>query len=137
MSGLLVDWPWDCNDYIYLLNYKYQCCCYFTLFSCHAFFYSIIRFFIFKRKNFIKCLDSYIYCNYWNNNYCFGNTEKNSLLGLIFGMTSSIGFSSFFSNLEMEKRNTKIYNCCICRFFCFVVSAIIILTNDIVFFHKL
>jgi DME family drug/metabolite transporter len=43
-----------------------------------------------------------------------GNTEKNSLLGLIFGMTSSIGFSVFFSDFEMEKRNTKIYNSCFC-----------------------
>ena len=36
----------------HLLYYKYQCCCYFTLLSCHAFFYSLTRFFIFKRKNF-------------------------------------------------------------------------------------
>ena len=61
-----------CNDNLHLLYYKYQCCRYFALLSCHAFFYSLTRFFIFKRKNFIKCLDSYIYCNSWNNNNSFG-----------------------------------------------------------------
>ena len=66
------NWSWYCNDNFHLLHYKYQCCCYFTLLSCHAFFYSITRFFIFKRKNFTKCLDSYIYCNSWNNNNSFG-----------------------------------------------------------------
>ena len=32
-----------------------------------------------------------------------GNTEKNSLLGFIFGLTSSIGFR-IFSNIKMEKK---------------------------------
>ncbi|MDB9742650.1 EamA family transporter [Candidatus Pelagibacter sp.] len=36
------------------------------------FFYSLTRFFVFKRKNFTECLDSYIYCNSWNNNNSFG-----------------------------------------------------------------
>ena len=36
----------------------------------------------------------------------FGNTGENSLVGFIFGITSSIGFSSFFCNIKMEKRNT-------------------------------
>ena len=45
-----------------------------------------------------------------------GNTEKNSLLGLIFGMTSSIGFSVFSVTLRWKKRNAKIYNSSFCRF---------------------
>ena len=33
----------------------------------------------------------------------FGNTEKNSLLGFIFGLTSSIGFSVFSVTLRWRK----------------------------------
>ena len=43
--------------------------CYLALFSCYAFFYSITRFYVFKRKNICQCLDSYCHCNYWINNY--------------------------------------------------------------------
>ena len=48
-----------------------------------------------------------------------GNTEKNSLVGFVFGITSSIGFSIFFSFFKMEKRNSKVYYCCCCWFILF------------------
>jgi drug/metabolite transporter (DMT)-like permease len=41
----------------------------FIMFSCYAFFYSTTCFFIFKRKNFFKCLDINYYRNSWYWNY--------------------------------------------------------------------
>ena len=62
-----------------------------------------------------------------------GNTEKGSLLGLIFGMVSSIGFSIFSVSLRWRKETPKFTTVAFAGFFCFTVSAIIILTNDMVF----
>jgi len=63
-----------------------------------------------------------------------GNTEKASLLGLIFGMISSIGFSIFSVTLRWRKETPKFTTVAFAGFFCFAVAAIIILTNNMVFF---
>ena len=63
-----------------------------------------------------------------------GNIEKNSLLGLIFGMVSSIGFSVFSVTLRWRKDTPKFTTVAFAGFFCFAISAIIILLNDMVFF---
>ena len=62
-----------------------------------------------------------------------GNTQKSSLLGLVFGMVSSIGFSVFSVTLRWRKETPKFTTVAFAGFFCFTVSAIIILVNDIVF----
>ena len=62
-----------------------------------------------------------------------GNTEKNSLLGLIFGMTSSIGFSVFSVTLRWRKETPKFTTVAFAGFFCFVTASIIILSNDLTF----
>ena len=64
----------------------------------------------------------------------FGNTQKSSLLGLVFGMVSSIGFSVFSVTLRWRKETPKFTTVAFAGFFCFAVSTIIILTNDMVFF---
>ena len=53
----------------HLFNHKYYSCNNFIMFSCNAFFYCNISFFIFKRKNFTKCLDINFYCNCRHNYY--------------------------------------------------------------------
>jgi DME family drug/metabolite transporter len=62
-----------------------------------------------------------------------GNTEKGSLLGLIFGMISSIGFSVFSVSLRWRKETPKFTTVAFAGFFCFIISSIVILTNDIPF----
>jgi drug/metabolite transporter, DME family len=62
-----------------------------------------------------------------------GNTGKGSLLGLIFGMTSSIGFSVFSVSLRWRKETPKFTTVALSGFICFVVASIIILTNDMHF----
>jgi len=64
----------------------------------------------------------------------FGNTQKSSLLGLLFGMVSSIGFSVFSVTLRWRKETPKFTTVAFAGFFCFVVSATVISTNDMVFF---
>ena len=62
-----------------------------------------------------------------------GNTEKSSLMGLIFGMTSSIGFSVFSVTLRWKKETPKFTTVAFSGFFCAVVAFIIILTNSMPF----
>ena len=63
----------------------------------------------------------------------FGNTEPSSLLGLIFGMTSSIGFSVFSVSLRWKKETPKFTTVAFSGFFCFAVATIVILSNDMQF----
>jgi drug/metabolite transporter, DME family len=65
-----------------------------------------------------------------------GNTQKSSLLGLVFGMVSSIGFSVFSVTLRWRKETPKFTTVAFAGFFCFTVSIIIILTNDLIFFSS-
>ena len=62
-----------------------------------------------------------------------GNTQKSSLLGLIFGMVSSIGFSVFSVTLRWRKETPKFTTVAFAGFFCFAVATIVILTKDMVF----
>jgi len=63
----------------------------------------------------------------------FGNIEKNSLLGLIFGIISSIGFSVFSVTLRWRKETPKFTTVAFSGFFCFAVAAIVISNNDMPF----
>ena len=66
----------------------------------------------------------------------FGNTEKNSLLGLIFGMTSSIGFSVFSVSLRWRKETPKFTTVAFAGFFCVALSTTFILSNELSFFSS-
>ena len=64
----------------------------------------------------------------------FGNTEKNSLLGFLFGITSSIGFSVFSVTLRWRKETPKFTTVAVAGLFCFVFATIIILLTKQTFF---
>ena len=63
-----------------------------------------------------------------------GNAQKNSLLGLIFGMTSSIGFSIFSVTLRWRKETPKFTTVALAGLFCTLFSAIFILLDQSSFF---
>jgi len=63
-----------------------------------------------------------------------GNTEKNSLLGFVFGLTSSIGFSVFSVTLRWRKETPKFTTVAIAGLFCFVFATIVILLTKQPFF---
>ena len=65
-----------------------------------------------------------------------GNTEKNSFLGFVFGITSSIGFSVFSVSLRWRKETPKFTTVAVAGLFCFAFSSIIILSTDQPFFSS-
>jgi drug/metabolite transporter (DMT)-like permease len=64
----------------------------------------------------------------------FGNTEKSSVIGFIFGITSSIGFSIFSVTLRWRKETPKFTTVAIAGLFCFCVATIMILSKNQPFF---
>ena len=63
-----------------------------------------------------------------------GNTEKNSLIGFVFGLTSSIGFSIFSVTLRWRKETPKFTTVAVAGLFCFIIATIMILINKQTFF---
>ncbi len=63
-----------------------------------------------------------------------GNTEENSLIGFIFGITSSIGFSVFSVTLRWRRETPKFTTVAFAGLFCFIFAAIMILIKNQVFF---
>ena len=66
----------------------------------------------------------------------FGNDEKNSLIGFIFGITSSIGFSVFSVSLRWRKETPKFTTVAIAGLFCVIFAALIILIKNQSFFSS-
>ena len=65
-----------------------------------------------------------------------GNTSEKSLIGFVFGLTASIGFSVFSVTLRWRKDTPKFTTVAFAGFFCVVFSSIAIITNDLVFFSS-
>ena len=65
-----------------------------------------------------------------------GNTEINSIVGFVFGITSSIGFSVFSVTLRWRKETPKFTTVAFAGLFCFIFAAIMILAKDQVFFSS-
>ena len=63
-----------------------------------------------------------------------GNTEKNSLIGFIFGLTSSVGFSVFSVTLRWRKETPKFTTVAIAGLFCFLFATMVILFTKQQFF---
>ena len=65
-----------------------------------------------------------------------GNTEKNSLIGFVFGIASSIGFSVFSVTLRWRKETPKFTTVAVAGLFCFIVAAAMILIKGQTFFSS-
>ena len=63
-----------------------------------------------------------------------GNTEKNSVIGFLFGITSSIGFSVFSVTLRWRKETPKFTTVAIAGLFCFIFATLVILITKQSFF---
>ena len=64
----------------------------------------------------------------------FGSTGSNSVVGFIFGMLSSIGFSVFSVTLRWRTETPKFTTVAFSGFFCFVFASIMLLSTNQVFF---
>ena len=65
-----------------------------------------------------------------------GTDNQNTMVGFIFGITSSIGFSVFSVSLRWRKETPKFTTTAFAGFFCVIFASIMILTNDLVFFSS-
>ena len=63
-----------------------------------------------------------------------GNTGEKSLIGFVFGLTSSIGFSVFSVSLRWRKETPKFTTVAFAGFFCFVFASIMIFSTGQTFF---
>jgi len=63
-----------------------------------------------------------------------GNTSEASLIGFVFGMTSSIGFAVFSVTLRWRQETPKFTTTAFAGLFCVLFASIMILKNDLVFF---
>jgi drug/metabolite transporter (DMT)-like permease len=65
-----------------------------------------------------------------------GTDNQNTMVGFIFGITSSIGFSVFSVSLRWRKETPKFTTTAFAGLFCVIFASIMILTNDLVFFSS-
>ena len=61
------------------------------------------------------------------------NTGKNTFMGLVFGIVSSIGFSVFSISLRWRKETPKFTTVAIAGMFCCFFSALMMIVNDLTF----
>ena len=63
-----------------------------------------------------------------------GNTSDASLIGFVFGMTSSIGFAVFSVTLRWRQETPKFTTTAFAGLFCVLFASIMIIKNDLAFF---
>ena len=65
-----------------------------------------------------------------------GNTEKNSIIGFLFGIASSVGFSIFSVTLRWRKETPKFTTVAVAGLFCFIFATLMILITQQPFFSN-
>ena len=98
------------------------------------FFTALLAFLFLKEKISLNVWVSIIIASIGIIIMAIGNNENNSLIGFIFGITSSVGFSVFSVTLRWRKETPKFTTVAFAGFFCLAFATIIILSNDLVFF---
>ena len=98
------------------------------------FFTALLAFLFLKEKISINVWISIFIATIGIGIMAVGNTSEASLIGFIFGMTSSIGFAVFSVTLRWRKETPKFTTTAFAGFFCFTFASIVILSNDYVFF---
>ena len=100
------------------------------------FFTALLAFLFLKEKITISVWISIIIATIGIAIMAFGNTGENSLVGFVFGITSSVGFSVFSVSLRWRKETPKFTTVAFAGFFCFVFATIMILAKGQVFFSS-
>jgi len=98
------------------------------------FFTAILAYLFLKEKISLNVWISIFIASIGITIMAIGNTEKNSLIGFLFGITSSVGFSVFSVTLRWRKETPKFTTVAIAGLFCFVFASIIILATKQPFF---
>ena len=100
------------------------------------FFTALLAFLFLREKISINVWISIIIATVGIVIMAIGNSGEKSLIGFVFGLTSSIGFSVFSVTLRWRKETPKFTTVAFAGLFCLIFSTIIILTNDLAFFSS-
>ena len=98
------------------------------------FFTALLAFLFLKEKISLNVWISIFIATIGITIMAFGSSGSNSVIGFIFGMLSSIGFSVFSVTLRWRTETPKFTTVAFSGFFCFVFAAIILLSTKQVFF---
>ena len=90
------------------------------------FFTALLAFLFLKEKISLNVWISIIIATIGIIIMALGNTGEKSLIGFVFGLTSSIGFSVFSVTLRWRKETPKFTTVAFAGFFCFVFATIMI-----------
>ena len=100
------------------------------------FFTALLAFLFLKERISLNVWVSIIIATIGIGIMAVGNTSETSLIGFVFGMTSSIGFSVFSISLRWRKETPKFTTVALSGLFCVVFSSIFILSNELSFFSS-
>ena len=100
------------------------------------FFTALLAFLFLKEKISLNVWISIIIATAGILIMALGNTSEKSLIGFVFGLTASVGFSVFSVSLRWRKETPKFTTVAFAGFFCVVFSSIAIISNDLVFFSS-
>ena len=100
------------------------------------FFSALLAFLFLKEKISLNVWISIIIATAGILIMALGNTNEKSLIGFVFGLSASIGFSVFSVSLRWKKETPKFTTVAFAGFFCVIFSSIIIITHDLVFFSS-
>ena len=98
------------------------------------FFTALLAFLFLREKISLNVWISIIIATFGIMIMAIGNTSNASLIGFVFGMTSSIGFAVFSVTLRWRKETPKFTTAAFAGFFCFIFASIMIFHKDLVFF---
>ena len=100
------------------------------------FFTALLAFLFLREKITLNVWISIIIATIGISIMAIGTDNQNTMVGFIFGITSSVGFSVFSVSLRWRKETPKFTTTAFAGFFCVIFASIMILTNDLVFFSS-
>ena len=100
------------------------------------FFTALLAFLFLKEKITLNVWISIIIATIGISIMAIGTDNQNTMVGFIFGITSSVGFSVFSVSLRWRKETPKFTTTAFAGLFCVIFASIMILTNDLVFFSS-
>ena len=100
------------------------------------FFTALLAFLFLKEKISLNVWVSIIIASVGIGIMAIGNTSDTSMIGFVFGITSSVGFSVFSVSLRWRKETPKFTTTAFAGLFCVVFASIMILSKDLVFFSS-
>ena len=100
------------------------------------FFTALLAFLFLKEKISLNVWVSILIATIGIGIMAMGNNTESSLIGFVFGITSSVGFSVFSVSLRWRKETPKFTTTAFAGFFCVIFASIMILSNDLAFFSS-